>query len=998
MKFRKNKGNKGISVFAYAFQDLKRDKIKTIFGIAGITVSLFLLTMIGCLADSLAFSYLDQATIESGSSDIQFSKISSQTDLNFDPYFPEDIIEEKLKNIDSIDYFYPRIMYITAASFPDPTLDNLVVTKKLFTYGINTALEQNSGKMGNLWICEDNDGYERSEEIFQGPIHTGNVILTKGAAKLFHIHAGDYITIQYTSDKKEYLVEAVVDQDLRFPRTTSSLVIFELQDAQQLFKQEGKVNYVHATLKNQELVYDTRDNAKTLQNLRVIAEKIQIEVGFDYLVSLPKMDQMASNELQTMMMDMTFSFITFFSMLITGILINSILSASVEERIREFGVLRVLGAKKLFTFKMVLVSGFIMAVVGTVIGTVIAAFVGPPLLNLLFNDLEIIDTGYFVIHFIILPETIIRSFLIGIIITTVISIIPARNAGKVIISNAIDPARRTNIEEYKLKKEGSANSKVILIGIALGIVGAFIFLVLPRLLSGGSGTNITNYVLVGLLLAVLIGLVFVSIGLVPVFEAVISQLLRPFIKKYYAIYKINLYRYRRRNYGNIVMFALTFSFIFFISSVLEMDSANSAVYFEFQYGSDLIISNTGNFESENVVDFKLLEDLEQIPGIKTSSAMMMNSLDITKLFSMIFRAGEEGIGAFDFDALFGTIPKLGTFAGDMGDYQNFMCSLLAIDENYYDVVDRNLLLWDRETDSSDECIETLLNTENSCIISKVLADHLGVYDLPAEIRLSTFDPALEDNPNEQNYNGIDQVMNISVLTVVGVSTGLPGMNFFKSSELSLFMGPGVLLNMQDYSKIMNWGEPNESETGIDKILINLVDNSYKNVVEMKVYLENYFEDDYSFIIDDAVSKITLIQDMNKTSSIVMEIILFFSVLVSLFGLLTSMYSTLLERMFEIGILRAMGLKPIDVRYMLMAESFTVMMSSGTLGAIVGWFIAYLLQINVSTLTEVPIVSAINVGTLLTTYLISIGISVIGMIIITRRVEKMSIIDVLRSTF
>ena len=70
MKFRRNKGNKGISVFNYALQDLRRDRIKTIFGIAGITISLFLLTMIGCLADSLAFSYLDQATIESGSSDI----------------------------------------------------------------------------------------------------------------------------------------------------------------------------------------------------------------------------------------------------------------------------------------------------------------------------------------------------------------------------------------------------------------------------------------------------------------------------------------------------------------------------------------------------------------------------------------------------------------------------------------------------------------------------------------------------------------------------------------------------------------------------------------------------------------------------------------------------------------------------------------------------------------------------------------------------------------
>jgi len=244
MKFRRNQRKEGINVFAYVYQDLKRDKIKTLFGIAGIIVSLFLLTMVGCLSDSLAFSYLDQATVESGSSDIQFSKISSQTDLNFDPYFPENIIEEKLKDIDTIDFFYPRIMYITSASFADPTLDNLMVTKKLFTYGIKTALEQNSGKMGNLWICENSEEYERTDEIFHGPIQNGSVILTKGAAKLFHIYAGDYISIQYTSDTKEYLVEAVVDQDLRFPRTASSIILFELQDAQQLFKQEGKVNYI----------------------------------------------------------------------------------------------------------------------------------------------------------------------------------------------------------------------------------------------------------------------------------------------------------------------------------------------------------------------------------------------------------------------------------------------------------------------------------------------------------------------------------------------------------------------------------------------------------------------------------------------------------------------------------------------------------------------------------------------------------------------------------
>jgi len=66
----------GISFFRYALDDIKRQKIKTMFGVGGIAISILLLTIVGSLSDSLSYSYLDQATSQAGSADISFTRKS----------------------------------------------------------------------------------------------------------------------------------------------------------------------------------------------------------------------------------------------------------------------------------------------------------------------------------------------------------------------------------------------------------------------------------------------------------------------------------------------------------------------------------------------------------------------------------------------------------------------------------------------------------------------------------------------------------------------------------------------------------------------------------------------------------------------------------------------------------------------------------------------------------------------------------------------------------
>ena len=100
----------------HSWLDFKRDKAKAAFGISGIAISLFLLTTIGMLNDTVSYNYLLYVTSTTGSADIMITK-TIKTDLTFDPFYDEDIINDDLENIEGVEELFPRIMMlVTAAS------------------------------------------------------------------------------------------------------------------------------------------------------------------------------------------------------------------------------------------------------------------------------------------------------------------------------------------------------------------------------------------------------------------------------------------------------------------------------------------------------------------------------------------------------------------------------------------------------------------------------------------------------------------------------------------------------------------------------------------------------------------------------------------------------------------------------------------------------------------------------------------------------------------
>ncbi|MFX1524074.1 MAG: ABC transporter permease, partial [Promethearchaeota archaeon] len=191
--------------------------------------------------------------------------------------------------------------------------------------------------------------------------------------------------------------------------------------------------------------------------------------------------------------------------------------------------------------------------------------------------------------------------------------------------------------------------------------------------------------------------------------------------------------------------------------------------------------------------------------------------------------------------------------------------------------------------------------------------------------------------------------------------------------------------------------PGEQNMVVDKAFVNLIDESEEIIKETKADIRLMYQEK-DFLVDDAITKISFLKEMSNRQSFLMELILSFTIMISIFGLVSSMYAIMLERKFEIGILRSIGLKIRNVRNMFLIESMIILLSSGIMGVIIGTFSSYFLQTNMSLMTEMPIIFKIPTNTLIRVFVISVSVGFLGTYLILIKLSRQTIMDTFRETF
>lgn len=949
----------------YAFRDLKTQKTRTFFGIGGIVISIFLMQVVGVVTDSLSYSFLDSSATTSGSADFIITRrLDAGSTLNI--FMNQTHVQGLLDGVEEIESVFPRLLLLPIADVVNPgpgDRQNRTVT----FYGLDVTGEHDGG-LGRF-------RHASNGSLFTTPIPDGYCILTPFMAETLHVGIGDQVTVRYaTFPAVSLTVMAIVNQEQKFTIIEVDTIVTNLEWVQSQYLLEGKVNYFQALIKNREYVYDTRNIPGTIHRMRVIGEKIQETLGYDYQINMLKLQDLEQSEMMNIAMSVAFVFISIISMLISAILINSILSTAVEERIREFGVFRVLGARRGFSFKLIVYQGFVLSTFGSAAGIVLGTAFAQVALPVLYDWLGMWTNP---IALIVQPATIATSFITGVGITFAVTSMPAMRAARTKIVHAINPYRHKDTG-WVVKKEGRVNTKLISGGLAAVAAGSLVFFLIPQIVLTGQ-IYVVFVAFLGVQLAFLLGLTLMSLGFVPGLEWIVWRIFHIFNKKTTPIVRTSIYRYQRRNTSTVLMFSMTFAFILFISTTLELMKVSQRYQIMVNYGAPMVLYSN---DVRNQVDEQLAAQVASLDGVAGVSCAFTDALDIAALQLQL---SQTGAGDLDFGRLFGS-DRYSAVIADMIGYYSFSAALVGIDEQYPDIMPEELM----EVTGGKATVMKLFEDAPNIIIAKSVADSgkLGIGD---RTRLTFY-----------NGSSIARIVNASI---VGISDGMPGFWQFREARLTAFYG-GVMTSRANY---LSWMDLNETNAPVSKIYIDVTDSSVEAMNGLRNEIDRTFQSlqkadgsRYDFVVEHAQARIDMILESLSTVQLLFLTILSFTILIALFGLMSSVYSTVLERKREIGVLKAVGLKNRQTRNLFMMESVIILLASSTGGSLIGILSSIINTYQQTVLTEVPIAVITNIanlpwGTIFTSFGIALSACLVGMTLLLRRIETMEIMEIFRDT-
>lgn len=989
-------------IFKYAFKDLTRQKVRTTIAIIGVTISIALLSLVLFLSDSISVTFIDYLSIDAGGQDmiINVRHYNNEPDNRSDYFEFNPLIQSIKANVNYIDNFIPRMEVwgnVNVSVGKDtPALSNS--RESVLLSGLNFTLENNIG-FGSFIRQNSNALLALNDlPLYHCAIYYEfNDIINYAVNDTIEIRMGLWHGDQYISRVQNFTVDKIFDFQLKWPIRYENrpLIVVDIATLYEIFGNEtfnGRCNDLIVTLDPAGNFYDARDLDGSENRVRDIAGDVQIVIGInEYFIDLPKLDVLGFAEFLSVGITIIFVFVSMIAMLISGVLINGILKTSVEERIREFGIFRTLGSTKKYNLAIVLLQGFLLVNFGTIIGIIIAFFATQ---NIVIPIAEIIVSNSIPglagnVKFSFTLISIIISYLIGICVGLIVSISPAIKVMKLQLIESIHPYRHEDTL-YHLQRKASVNYKLIIIGIILTVNAAFILFIIPRIIIAMDLALISG-TLIALLIIFLIGTTLAGLGLMPLILRIFIQIFRFFSRKLEPVYKIFIFRYARRNQSTILIFAFTFSFVIFTSGAFKFLSDQVVIGANLNYGADLVIETEGWQDPEEVggigfgggflgggggetiettidpefsvdpsriltVDFE--KELLKLDGIERVSSVIASPYHLTQIYA---EDNQE-------------------FSAEIGDFAGLTTqevSLIGIDEKFPSTIKTEYI----EFTQGDliNSFDNLFNFQQryTCIISEGISVNL---DLQLNDVVSI------------TINRGDEVQ-IYEFIVGGVAATMPGFSSQFARSSASAVGGGVMISKDTYMNILDI----PPIPYLDKIFIQLRTTSLSASQSILTQIEDANRRLYDFEINNLEQSVSGGLSMFSILDTFFSMTLDATIVICLFGLLSSSYSTIIERKKEIGIIRTLGLKGKEINHLFTIESLIIMLSSGTVGVIVGWTTGLLLATSINVLSDLPNTPTFPLSNMIIIFTISIIFVLIGMRLLLRNIRKKKIVQIYRET-
>ena len=910
----------------YVFRNFDRRRLRTTAGALGIFLTIALLVAIQIGLESVSTSYTDLVALQAGKADILITPKGGHL-FNPEPFAPA-IVRSKLAQNPEVRGLAPRWVGVVQIQSDLGSQDALLI-------GVDPKAEHEF----DLWGL-------RPE-----PKLAGNACaVSQALAKRLSATPGSRLSVAspvYGSDTALEL-ETIVDRQLILPQEVREFIVVNDATARTILGETDRVHFLAGTFKEPASYYDSRDLHASVLRLKRAGESIAANLGMDFDVRLPKAAAITVFQNIASPLRAIFGVFAVLALSVTGLLIYSIVSVAVEERIREYAILRTVGARRIDIFRLVLNESVFLCFIGVLPGVLAGTAVAKLIVTLVELAMHA-QVGAVTLAF--SWSNLLLALAAGTVLSVGSALIPALQATRWHIVDALDPLRRGQIR-VETRAEGVTNQPLLFTGIALSALSVVVFFVLPTAFLSGNSSLIGTVVLC-LLLTILLGFTLVAASALPLLEGVIMRLLAAVLGPSAELARRNLERHRRRNTTTALMFILSVSLVIFVASLVVLFSRMSMTMVEHFNGADL------RLQSDDADALGLKTELGGVKGVERVSEVR------------VLRSRSERGTAYD------------VVLSDLVGMKHLWLVPFGVDADLPHVLFTNHI---RYADGGPESLLRVANYEPAP------GETGGTNDTPPVVlslaAARFLDVRAGDLVQLAFHLGPDR--RTGRFQVVAICETLAGFDNFRS-RVANAIGSGMLMPMSSFRDLTR-NVPYEAKM-VRYFLKVSGDEAAQKAAATEI--RDRFDLRFRFGVRSAAEQKREAQVVYWTTQVFFGLLLAVAVVISVFALIASMATAVIERRWEMGMLRALGLRRSQLFRMFLGEALGLTLSAGVAGGAIGFTLAWLFVLEAGSLAEIPVVFTMPYVTFFATFAISVVAGAVAAYLPTRGLLQKTAAEILR---
>ncbi|MBX7212384.1 MAG: FtsX-like permease family protein [Thermoflexales bacterium] len=782
------------------------------------------------------------------------------------------------------------------------------------------------------------------------PPGPGQVFLTVSAADLLRVGVGDSVQLSYVRPAPRQSGRAAVTgtSSVRargtfivsgigivgglgntvfsgpFAQAGGDYALLRIEDAQAWLGEPGKVERLlfvwnsdtEAGVDAKAAVSRARDQAVRMR------DALAANLGADYLVEVPKYRQLDLTQ-QAFVFQQTF--ITLYGLLsmgIVGLMVNALMMTAVQEQKFDLAVLRVLGSPRNRLYEAVVVEVILLGVVGVVIGLGLGRLINDAITTPILLAALQLPQG-------VRPEWTLRAVLTPTAITAAVlalaTISPARTAANAKVMVVLNPAAadQPTLEELSRLRERQANYGLLAAGVILLAFCSMVVFVFPLLFSLGDLSAVATIYFIAFLLMV-IGMSLVFLFVATPLERILVKIVMLFSPA--LGFFIGSYALRGKGRNSLISLMVVVSAVLpcLLAAQLALTDANIETDSRFNRGADAI-ARPGTATT--------------IGGVFRSVSRSSTRLSDDNLRELAAQPGIANAAAVATD-----------YRGDASDRAQVRVATVTVIGVQGDLSAVLVPGFYQFASGDERALRRLATERDVAVISAGLSDLLDLKQ-GDQLRL--------------RGSGFDHE---TIVTIIAVGARIPGFNseITRNRNNAQQGQTGVLVNIDMY-RALRW-DPARGSVDVTEALYNRVlmraDRSVAGYSDegLSRALRDVFSGQKGIAIEVTAETVRAIRAELERGRIFTVLLTGLSMVTAVFGVLAVMYTAVMGRRVEIGMLKAIGGSRRTLRSIFIGEAIVTTLAAALAGIIAGTILGYIFEYGQRFSQETPLIWAFDAGT------------------------------------